>query len=284
VIQGLVELDACTRLQTDVDERAELPENGTGTSEWVAIAQRGINLRGTTFWNNEWAAWQQEEMKRSTQSLNAAQAVATQEVDACVGIADYYKQSDQMYELFGPTANHAAPSAPCGRCPACRYRGVAPPDDPPPDPPQAWPLTEIASTHLAHLTAAAGARNGLVLLTTQDNETTAPMLARALVRCGVRHLAGPVGNDLPDLDWFFRDPEPVSPTELTPCSSFVVYPKNSHVSSLWLLPEERAAPRRHVGHAVDVLLVELGATVNGRLVGQDLPALDAWTALEILRS
>jgi len=117
---------------------------------------------------------------------------------------------------------------------------------------------------------------------TDDHRQVAHSLAQALVRRGVRHLAGPVGTPAQHREWLFVDSSPVTPAALTPCSSFVVYPAASRVSSAWLSPKARQVQRREAPRAVDVLLLTRNATVGGRSVGRDLLALDALTALHVL--
>jgi hypothetical protein len=145
-------------------------------------------------------------------------------------------------------------------------------------------LAPDAIADLARLAAASGARDGLILLTTEDHERTALPLALALVRRGVRHVAGPLVGELPAERWIFRDTEPIGPGELTPCSSFVIHPAGYRVPGTWLVPSIRKAHRQHAEQAYDVLLVQSGTMINGRHVGRDLAALDAWTALEVIRS
>ncbi|ONI83415.1 hypothetical protein ALI22I_33415 [Saccharothrix sp. ALI-22-I] len=284
VVQALVELDACTRVQSDFEERAELAASVDEPSDWVAVELRRGDLRAATFWTETWQKWQATEMMRSRQSLDAAKAVASLSIRACEGIARYYKASDRVFGLFGRAAEGTAPTAPCGRCPGCRRDGTAPSEDSSPGLPQSWPLARDATADLARLAAASGAHDGLILLTTDDHERVASTLALALIRRGVRHIAGSLDVDLPADRWVFRDAEPVGPSELTPCSSFVIHPAGYRVPGTWLVPSARAAQRQQIEQMYDVLLVEHGTSINGRQVGRELAALDAWTALEVIRS
>lgn len=284
LVQGLVELCACTRVQFDYEDRLELVADDAHRSDWVALESQHGDLATRDFWEQQWSPWQKAEVSRSEQALDAITGLANQRITACEAIARYYLPSVRTYELFGHAADLAAPAAPCGKCPGCRRRAITPPNDPPPSPPEVWPVSADLTADLTHLAAAAGARNGLILLTTDNyNEVTLP-LASALVRRGVRHIAGHINGAVPDDQWLFRDPEPVGPTDLTPCSTFVAYPPGSHVPGSWLIPSLRAGRRQHVEPPFDVLLVARGTFINGRHVGLDLAALDARIAVDILRS
>lgn len=284
LVQGLVELDAIARVQSDVEDRAELQVVAGQKHDWVPLNKRRSDLSDIAFWEQRWEPWQRAEVGRSRQALNAADSLANQAETACRGIAASYRPNSRTYTLFGPGADSVEPSTPCGRCPGCRQANIRPPDDPPPRPPQVWPLDDQATARLDDLAAAASVRDGLILLTTDDHRRLAVPLAQALIRRGVRHIAGLADNVLPHNGWLFRDPEPIGPTEVTPSSSFVVYPPGSRVSGLWLSPNVRGAPRRYVATTFDVLLLERDTYLNGRHVGRDLRALDALTALNILGS
>lgn len=284
LVQGLVELDAIVRVQADVEDRAELPIVAGQNHDWVPLELCRSDLSAIEFWDQRWLPWQKAEVARSRQALDAAAALARQSTTACRGIAEYYRPSSSTYELFGPAADGVEPSPPCGRCPGCRRANVKPPDDPPPRLPQNWPLGDQATASLDDLAAAANAPDGLILLTTADYQRVAVPLAYALIRRGVRHIAGPVEDTLSHIHWLFRDPDPIGPTELTPCSSFVVYPPGSRISGAWLSPKVRLAQRREAAKTFDVLLLEPTALINGRQLVRDLTALDAQTALDVIGS
>lgn len=284
VVQGLIELKVCTRVQFDYEDRLELGVDEPRRSDWVALESQHGDLTAKDFWEERWGPWQQDEARRSKRSLAAISELADQRITACEAIARHYKPSAHTYELFGQAAELAAPAAPCGRCPGCRRRIITPPNPPPPSPPEVWPVSVDLTADLADLAAAAGARDGLILLTTDSYDEVASPLARALVRRGVRHIAGHVNGAVPDDRWLFRDPEPVGPADLTPCSAFVIYPPGRQVPGSWLIPGLRAGRRQHVKPPFDVLLVAGGTLINGRHVGPDLAALDARIAVDILRS
>jgi ATP-dependent DNA helicase RecQ len=282
--QGLVELNMIARLQAYIEDRAELPAADGQHHDWVPLELCDSALSGTDFWEQQWLRWQRAEMGLSRQELDAVEALARQERAACREIAKAYRPNANTYELFGPAAVDMEPSAPCGRCPGCRRDGIRPPDDPPPRPPQVWPLSDLATARLDDLAAAASARDGLILLTTGDHRKVAVPLAHALVRRGVRHLAGLLEEAISSKEWLFLDPEPIGPTDLTPCSSFVVFPPGRRISGAWLSPNLRRAHRTHAQQAFDVLLLDRDTSINGRRLGRDLVALEALVALEILRS
>ncbi|NJC70850.1 ATP-dependent DNA helicase RecQ [Planosporangium thailandense] len=282
LVQGLVELEALSRQPTDVEDRQELTDESGQHRDWMSIELRRADLRSMTFWSERWTPWQQAESERSKQALKMVVSLVSGSVPACEAIAQSYRPDAETYRRFGRAAEGVEPLAPCGRCPGCRQAGIVPPEDPPPRPAQVWPLPDDATPRLDDLAEAAGAQDGLVLLVTDDHSQVAHRLAQALIRRGVRHLAGPIGDPVQHQDWLFIDPLPIGPSDLTPCSSFVVYPPTSRVSSLWLSPRARLALREHAPPAFDVLLLARGATVGNRHPGRDLPALDALTALHVL--
>jgi ATP-dependent DNA helicase RecQ len=284
VVQGLSELKVCTRVQFDYEDRLELVVDEVRRSDWVAVKSQYGDLDSMDFWEKQWGPWQKVEAGRSKRSLDAITELAEQRITACEAIARYYRPSADTYRLFGRAADLAAPAAPCGRCPGCRRRTITPPDAPPPSPPEVWPVSADLTADLTRLAAATGARNGLILLTTDDYDEVTSPLASALVQRGVRHIAGHVNGAVPDDRWLFCDPEPVGPTDLTPCSTFVVYQPGCQVPGSWLIPSLRTDRRQHVEPPFDVLLVAHGTLINGRRVGPDLAALDARIAMDILRS
>jgi ATP-dependent DNA helicase RecQ len=282
LVQGLVELAAVRRYQVDVEDLAELAGERGEQRDWTAVERLRADLSDATFWTERWTPWQRQETSRSRQALDAIGAVARRSKRACVAIALSYRADDDTHSIFGPAAKLVEPLVPCGRCPGCRAAGTVPPDDPPPRPMQEWPLSDDLAPRLDDLAGAAGARDGLVLLVAEDQEQVAHPLAQALVRRGVRHIAGPIEKPIKHRDWLFIDRWPVTPTELTPVSSFVVYPKSSPVPVTWLSLRRRLAARSRAPRPFDVLLLARDAVVGGRQVGRDLPALDATTALDIL--
>ncbi|GAA0251937.1 hypothetical protein GCM10010492_60500 [Saccharothrix mutabilis subsp. mutabilis] len=285
VVQALVELGACSHVESDYEERRELPAGDDGRSDWVAIEVNHGDLADVTFWEQQWGPWQRVEIERSKQSLDAMFALSQQRVAACEGIARYYRPSGRTNDLFGEAAvESVAPEPRCGRCPGCRQVGLQPRPNTLPNPIEIWPLDSSQGIDLDHLAAAAGARNGVILLTSDNHDEVAVPLARALVRRGVRHVAGLADEGLPEVPWIFWDPQPIRPAELTPASSFVVYPPGSVVPRGWLTPTLWGPQRRHSRRSFDVLLLGSGTLLDGREVGRDFLSLDARTALEILGS
>ncbi|MFI6064652.1 protein DpdF [Micromonospora sp. NPDC051227] len=284
LVQGLVELDGLRRFQVDAEDLTELVGDGDHQADWATVELTRGDLFTPGFWLQKWTPWQKREAGRSTQALELMESVAKRDVRACEAIAQSYRPDDDVYALFGQAAHFVEPAWPCGRCPGCRADGETRADERPPWPPQAWPLPGDTTADLDDLADAAGARDGLILLLTNDHERVAPQLARALVRRGVRHIAGTVGSPVEDPDWLFVDPSPVAPSDLTPCSSFVVWPAGHRIPRSWLSPRARSSRRLAAPQAFDVLLLPAGATIGGHEVGRDLAGLDADSALHILGS
>lgn len=285
LVQGLVELRRLGRFQVDAEDLAELVGDGDEQqADWAAVELTQGDLATPQFWSQEWTPWQKREAARSTQALELMESVAKRGLRACEAIAQSYQPDNDLYSLFGQAAHFVEPAWPCGRCPGCRANGQTRADERPPWPPQAWPLPCDMTADLDDLADAAGARDGLILLLTNDQERVAPRLARALVRRGVRHIAGAVGSPAEEGDWLFLDPSPVAPSDLTPCSSFVIWPPGERIPRSWLSPRARSSRRLAAPPAFDVLLVPTQATIGGREVGRDLAGLDADTALHILGS
>ncbi|MGV9805103.1 protein DpdF [Micromonospora chersina] len=285
LVQGLVELRRIGRFQVDAEDLAELIGDGDDQqADWAAVNLTQGDLATAQFWSQEWTPWQKAEAGRSIQALELMERVAKRDVRACEAIAQAYRPDNELYALFGQAAHFVEPASPCGRCPGCRACGENRADERPPWPPQAWPLPGDMMADLKDLADAAGARDGLIFLLTDDHERVTPPLARALVRRGVRHIAGTVAGLVEDPDWLFVDPSPVTPSDLTPCSSFVVWPPGRRIPRSWLSPRARMSRRPAAPPAFDVLLVASGATIGSSEVGRDLAGLDADTALHILGS
>ncbi|MGW2306868.1 protein DpdF [Actinomadura luteofluorescens] len=282
LVQGLVELDALRRFQMDVEDLVDLADETGEQRDWACVEVSRGDLRDSSFWDDFWTPWQQQEWLRSRGALESVVNLVRGSVRACEAIAMSYRPDEETRRIFGPSTAWAEPLTPCGRCPGCRQDGVAPPEDPPPSPIQQWPVSNYLIPRLEDLANAAAAQDRLVLLTTDNHDSVAPPLARAMVRRGVRHLAGPIGEPIHHRDWLFVDPMPIGPGDLTPCSSFVVYPSASRVPGTWLRSRRRLTQDGDALPAFDVLLLPRGATVGDRKVGLDLPALDAVTALQVL--
>nr|WP_286047491.1 protein DpdF [Verrucosispora sp. ts21] len=285
LVQGLVELCRLGRFQVDVEDLAELVGEGDDQqADWAAVELTQGDLATPRFWSQEWTPWQKREVARSTRALALMESVAKRDVRACEAIAQSYRPDDDLDALFGQATHFIEPAWPCGRCPGCRAGGEARADERPPWPPQAWPLPSGMTADLEDLADASGARDRLILLMTNDHERVVPRLTRALVRRGVRHIAGAVGSRVEDGDWLFVDASPIAPSDLTPCSAFVVWAPGHRIPRSWLNPRARSYQRFAAPPAFDVLLVPSGATIGSSEVGRDLPALDADTALHILGS
>ncbi|MBQ1076742.1 ATP-dependent DNA helicase RecQ [Micromonospora sp. C31] len=284
LVQGLVELRGLHRFQVDAEDLAELVGDGHQQADWAAVNLKRGDLATPQFWSQEWTSWQKREAGRSVQALELMESVAKRGVRACEAIAQAYRPNPDIYALFGQAADFVEPAWPCGRCPGCRADGEIRADERPPWPPQAWPIPGEMAPNLDDLADAAGARDGLILLLTDDHERVVTPLARALVRRGVRHIAGTSEKLVEAPDWLFVDPSPVAPSDLTPCSSFVVWPPGHRIPRSWLSPRSRSARRLAAPPAFDVLLLWPAATIGGQEVGRDLAGLDADSALHILGS
>ncbi|PRX98013.1 helicase-like protein [Allonocardiopsis opalescens] len=283
LVQGLVESGAVRRLQVDAEDLAELAEESGQQRDWVGVeVLRGDLVNNSPFWAEHWVTWQKAESARSREALESIRRLVNGSLRACEAIAGSYRPDEKVRILFGRPADHTQPLDRCGRCPGCRRDAIEPSNDPPPNPMQKWPVSDDLTARLDDLAEAAGARDGLVLLTTDDHVAVMRRLLRILARRGVRHFVGP--KDALDLaaEWLFVDPLPVTPANLTPCSSFIVYPPGERVPGTWLSPKIRRELRNDAPIAFDVLLLPRDVAIGGRQVGRDLPALDAVSALHVL--
>ncbi|TMQ95287.1 ATP-dependent DNA helicase RecQ [Actinomadura soli] len=287
LVQGLVELKALQRLQIDVEDLQDLAglvadpsEHHHDLRDWVGVSLQRGDLMALEFWETHWTPWQKHESTQARRAFEAASAMASPDAHACQAIAQAYEPDQEVHRLFGPTADYVIPSYPCGRCPGCRKQGITAPAELPTHPLQRWAVTGPGAD-LGDLARMAPRQDGLILLKTDDVAAVAPRLAHALVARGVRHLAGPIGASLPQQEWLFVDLSPISPADLTPCSSFVVYPPASRVPATWLRHKSRLLSRNGESSVFDVLLLPEDGTIGGRQVNRDR-ALDAMTALQIL--
>ncbi|WP_020670648.1 protein DpdF [Amycolatopsis nigrescens] len=282
LVQGLVELNALKRYRVDFDDVLALEEESGRVPDWAAVEVRRPIGGHKAFWTETWSDWQKAQWTRSRHALVAMRGVAMDESPACTAIASYYQAGSNGRDLFGVAACFVEPESKCGRCPGCRRRGVKPPHDPPPRPPQRWPVRFESAPQLSELVETVGVGSDLVVLWTDDHPRVAPALARALVSRGINHLAGSVGVIPQEPSWLLVDPEPVHPADLTPFSSFVVYERDTRIPGAWLNSSVRRANRPHEFSAVDVLLVGPNVSIDGRDVIRELRAVNARTALQIL--
>ncbi|GAA5133967.1 protein DpdF [Pseudonocardia adelaidensis] len=288
LIQGLVELEAVGRLPVDVEDVEELTPAtaNSGQHEWVGVELLRNNVStDDSFWQEKWTPWQRAETQRSQRALDAISGVASGKIPVCEAIAQAYRPDDTIHNLFGRAARYAEPEGQCGRCPSCRQKGIPATNDPPPHPVQAWALPADQAPELGRLIEASGRQDGLVILVADEPAEVSHRLAKALISRGIRHVAGPVGDNnelLENAHWLFVDLDPVSPSMVTPHSAFVVYPEGVPVPSRWLSTGQRRQNRNDTPPAVDVLLLARRARLGRHDLERDLRALDALTALQIL--
>lgn len=283
IVQGLVELGVVERRQIDADDIRDLTGAGDAVSDWAAVEMIRPDHDSHEFWNERWEPWRQTEMARSREMTGAMDKLARQATPACTAIAACYEPDRYVEELFGPAVDTAGMADGCGRCPGCRHAGTPRPAEPLPVPMQAWPIGDEYAADLVALSAAAGAVDDLILLHHPDPAEIAGALAAALVRRGVRHLAGR-RQPLPDgPSWLFVDPDPLTPYGLTPCSSFVVYDRGLSIPPTWLNARLRNRVRNFsTVRTYDVLLAPTGARIGTAEIGRDRHALAATTALRLL--
>ena len=286
LIQGLVELGQLSRRLVGVDElRDLLVGDDPTTSDWVAVDLISAELNAPGFWDSRWEQWRARESAHSRKALAAMTEVANCTLRACDGIAEAYAPDDALQQTWGDRLRWMKPLGPCGRCPGCRAETVTVQVDPPPRPRQVWATDAELGDGLRRFSAAARGQNGLVVLVERPGEDLGNVLADALIREGVQHLAGEFSEvPAPPLGLpFFRDEAPLRPENLAPVSSFSRFGARESASRSWLA--RRAAPRRDAaGHdLVDVLLVPEGFRIGGREVGREIPMLLGATALELLR-
>lgn len=287
LIQGLVELGELRRQQFDIEAVRDLPkQSGTRPSEWIAIERTQTGLGMSTFWDERWLQWQQEESGQSKNSLQRMRDVAWLRTAACKAISEAYAPTPDLQEEWGSSVEFMEPLGPCGRCPACRKDGQAAFDHCPPNPEQTWSVESLrCSEHLENFAASCRGQNGLALLV-YDNEDTGLVMriATGLLGIGVRHFGGlPAPVEVASGEPVFIDELPLSPMDLTPLPSFSYFSPGQSVSAHWLARRDRGRARgsEAVG-PIDVLMLPAESRIGSRLVGRDLPALRAGTAAELL--
>jgi ATP-dependent DNA helicase RecQ len=285
LVQGLVELGVLKRRLAYLEDLRDLPAAVPGrTRDWIAVEVVRTDHLAQEFWDEHWEPWRQEQMARTGGMLDTMAGLARNTMPACAAIAGYYEPGEEAYRLFGHAAGTAAIAERCGRCPGCRDSGVRGAPEPHPAPRQAWPVADGFVADLDDLAAAAAAVDGLIVLHDPYPDSVVAGLAVALLARGVRHISG---FDVPaaaGTTTVFTDPDPVSPGELTSCSSFVAYLDDRRIPGSWATSRLRRTARHPFAaeRVYDVLLVRTGSSIGNRVVGRDIEALDASTAQHVL--
>lgn len=287
LIQGLVELGELKRDQFDVEDLRELlQDDAVDVAEWTAIIRRGARLGMGTFWDEIWSPWQQQETRRSRETLNLIRDVSNLVTGACAGIAAAYAPDEKLLEQWGNRLQHMEPVAFCGRCPECRRDRVPVNEDPAPDLEQVWAVAKSDAADLGYFVTVARGSSGLAILSyhRRDDEM-AWMVADGLVRMGVRHLGGPIDRvpAPPHSEVLFTDEHPLAPSDLSPLPSFSYFAPGQAVSRNWSTRRQRARINADGVEVFDVLLVPEGGTIGANEVGRDIPAMPIETAVELLQ-
>lgn len=287
LVQGLVELGQLQRKQFDVEDLWEILESDkVEASEWTAVELIQGGLGEPTFWDERWDEWRNQESGLSSQALSRIRNLALLKVAACAGISEAYSPTRELREKWGQRVQFMEPVGPCGRCPGCRSDHSPTNYGPAPSPEQIWAVARRDLEELKSFVTACRGRNGLALLSYRDGEDVlADELANRLMQIGVRHLAGVTPRcDSVQGEVIFFDEQPLAPIDLTPVSSFSYFAAGHAVSPRWLV---RASRSRHSTNddspIYDVLLVPAGTMIGNRLVGKDLAAMSASTAVELLQ-
>jgi ATP-dependent DNA helicase RecQ len=216
--------------------------------------------------------------------LARIRAVSRLKLGACSGIAEAYAPGVELLRQWGSRLEFMQPVGDCGRCPACRHRGLPVFDDPAPAPVQAWAVETPDLSELERFAASCRGQNGCAVLTyVHEDDAVVAGLAAGLIQLGVGHVGG--------LSWsdgrrssaaLFVDASPLSPVDLSPASSFSYFAPGEHVSRRWLGRREAVRKDQRGRLLVDILLMPESQKVGGRSVGRDIPSLPAATALELL--
>lgn len=286
LVQGLVELRQLNRRLVDVDDLRELLSEDIDTvTDWVAVEVISAEMNIPAFWVEKWDPWRTAESSHSRAALTSMLAVSNGTLRACDGIARAYEPDETLRAAWDAQLVWMTPLGPCGRCPGCRADGVTVRVDPPPRPRQDWAVESPVNDDLRSFVAAARGQYGVAVLVEPTGEDLGDALAAALIKIGVRHVAGEF-NTLPDTPLgatLFRDAAPLAPRDLSPLSSFSRFGPSDSVSRHWL--SQRVSPRKDpAGHDVfDILMVPEGTRIGGKELGRDILAMSALTALELLR-
>jgi ATP-dependent DNA helicase RecQ len=285
LVQGLVELRVLKRRLVYVEDLRDLPAAAPGrTRDWIAVEQIRTDHLAQEFWDDHWEPWRQEQMARTGGMLDTMAGLARNTMPACAAIAGYYEPGEEAYRLFGHAADTAAIAERCGRCPGCRDSGVRGVPEPHPAPRQTWPVADGFVADLDDLAAAAAAVDGLIVLHDPYPDSVVAELATALLARGVRHFSGAGVPASVTPVTIFTDPDPISPGELTSCSSFVAYLDDRRIPASWARSRLRRTAREPftAERVYDVLLVRSGTSIGSQVVERDIGALDASTALHVL--
>jgi ATP-dependent DNA helicase RecQ len=285
LIQGLVELGELKREQFDIEDlRDLLNEDTLEASEWTAVTRIEAGLGTDEFWMGTWLPWQQRETARSLAAMDRIRDVSLLKLGACNAIADAYAPSRGLREKWGPAVHFMEPIGPCGRCPDCRERLLAPNDGPPPSPEQLWAAVLPELSILRGFAIECRGVNGLAILTYRSrDDIPLARLTGGLIKFGVRHLGGLLAHVAqPPGEYLFSDRDPMSPIDLTPLPSLSFFESNQTPSRWWLQRRRHARYSMDGSHLVDLLVVKEGTNIGGFLVGRDLPSMPFETALELL--
>jgi superfamily II DNA/RNA helicase len=287
VLRGLQELNRIHRSQLAVDEAAalELPIGDISQPhEWEQIELRDLDVHDPEFFDSVWEPWRSQLMAANSSALQGIKAVLQPKAAICRLLAEAYRPGPVIEAIFGDAARYVEPASGCGHCPACRYSGIAPPNDPPPRIPSRWIVDQAPGKGLEKLIAAAPTADRLAILVSSEPAADAPSLASLLAQVGVRLFAGVeiTKNSLATAWWFVDGPD-VGPDDLPPVPGFVVPRRGNALTQAWLVSSLRP-PDRDGRPVPVVLLVGPETPVGARGVpAEKFPTLRVQTAMSVLR-
>ncbi|MSW83031.1 MAG: DEAD/DEAH box helicase, partial [Actinobacteria bacterium] len=267
VVQGLIELGELEREQFNVEDLRELlGSDDVQVADWTAVKPIAAGLGVEAFWRERWEPWQRTEMGHSSAALTRIRDVSRILIPGCQGIAESYRPNEQLISDWGTRLQYMQPVGACGRCPSCRRAGVPVLDDPPPSPEQSWDVAKMELATLSSFVESARGVNGLTFVTYgTEYRDLARDVARKLIALGVRHLGGvewPTSERMSAV--LFTDEHPLSPSNLTPVSSFSFFRVNDRVSPRWLVRREKSRTNASGEAMLDILLVPQGSVLSGK--------------------
>lgn len=286
VLRGLQELGQIERRQLSIDRAAalELPlGDPDDPHEWEQITLLAVDAQSPEYFEDSWEPWRLSLLEDSRTALDAMTQAAEPAASVCWLLANAYDPGPEIRQMFGVSAVHAAPLADCGRCPGCRASGVEAHAPDLPSVPNRWPATDVGSPALERLMASAPTGAGLALILESDLKSTAAAFASALVRHGVRFLAG-VEPEPADArrHIVFVDGADVALEDVPPVPALVVPAANESVDQRWLVSSERAPLQDGEPSPVIMLVSPMTPVGASRRPARELPHLDLDVAMAIL--
>ena len=284
VLRGLEELGQIHRRQVAPYEASEL-ELPVGTlerpHEWELVELVTLDTQSEAFFDDVWEPWRAGLLSDNREALEQMKAVLKPEASVCELLAAAYEASPAFKQSHAVAARGVTLVPGCGRCPACRVRGLAPHVDRPPRGTYTWIPEDRDATALDALFAAAPTGKRLAILYGAEPAAAASSLADAVAAAGIRMFAG-VTPSRPPADWWFTDRGDVNPADLPPLPALIVPPVDIPLDEAWLVRGLRPTAEDGVPAPL-LILIRTGTPVGAaRIPVERLRTLHVDVALKTL--